>query len=195
MTKNILDIIQKRWSPYSLSPEYIENEKIKILIAAAGMAPSANNEQPWLFVYTTRENREKFSDFLEFLTESNRVWAQNAYALIISIARLNSSYNGKPNRYAFHDTGMAVGNLLTQASSMDLFVHQMAGYSIEKIREYFNLRDDTEPVAVMAVGYLGDGKNIPQELLQRDEKRRPRKLLHEFSFRDNLPPHFMKDKV
>jgi len=57
---------------------------------------------------------------------------QNAYALIISIARLNYSYNGKPNRYAFHDTGMAVGNLLTQASSMDLFIHQMADFQLKK---------------------------------------------------------------
>jgi len=53
-----------------------EDEKIKILIAAAGRAPSSNNEQPWLFVYTTRESVEKFNDFLEFLTESNRVWAR-----------------------------------------------------------------------------------------------------------------------
>jgi nitroreductase len=193
--RNILDIIEKRWSPYSFSSGYIEDEKIETLMAAAGRAPSANNEQPWLFLYTTKENKEKFDVFLGFLTESNRVWAKNAYALIISFARLNSSYNGKPNRYAFHDTGMAVANLLTQASSMNIFIHQMGGYSIEKVREYFKLKDDVEPVAVMAVGYIGDGTNIPEELHKRDEKRRPRKLLSEYSFKNSLPEDFKKKEL
>jgi nitroreductase len=192
---NILDLIEKRWSPYSFSSGYIEDEKIETLMAAAGRAPSANNEQPWLFLYTTKENKEKFDFFLGFLTESNRVWAKNAYAMIISFARLNSSYDGKPNRYAFHDTGMAVANLLTQASSMNIFIHQMGGYSIEKVRNYFNLRDDIEPVAVMAVGNIGDGTNIPEELHKRDEKRRPRKLLSEYSFKNNLPDYFKKKEL
>jgi nitroreductase len=193
--RNILDIIEKRWSPYSFSSGYIEDEKIETLMAAAGRAPSANNEQPWLFLYTTMENKEKFDVFLEFLTESNRVWAKNAYAIIISFARLNSSYSGKPNRYAFHDTGMAVANLLTQASSMNIFIHQMGGYSIEKVRDYFKLKDDVEPVAVMTVGYLGDGTNIPEELHKRDEVRRPRKLLSEYSFKNNLPEDFKKKEL
>lgn len=193
--RNILDIIEKRWSPYSFSSGYIEDEKIETLMAAAGRAPSANNEQPWLFLYTTMENKEKFDVFLEFLTESNRVWAKNAYAIIISFARLNSSYSGKPNRYAFHDTGMAVANLLTQASSMNIFIHQMGGYSIEKVRDYFKLKDDVEPVAVMTVGYIGDGTNIPEELHKRDEERRPRKLLSEYSFKNNLPEDFKKKEL
>ena len=156
------------------------------MFEAAGYAPSSNNEQPWMFVYTTREDKKVFDDYLGFLVDSNRVWAKNAYALIISMANTKYSLNGKPNRHAFHDTGMAVANLLLQALALDVYVHQMGGFSVEKVKEYFKLDNDTEPVAVMAVGYLGDNEQISPELLKRDEKRRPRKTVNLYTFRNSL---------
>ena len=106
--------------------------------------------------------------------------------LVISMARTRFSKSGKINRYAFHDTGMAVANLLLQALAMDVYVHQMGGFSVEMVKEYFSLDEDIEPVAVMAVGYLGDGYSLPPELLKRDEKRRPRKSVNEYSFKNSL---------
>ena len=182
----ILEIIQERWSPYSFSSAHVEEFKLKAMFEAAGYAPSCNNEQPWMFVYATRQDAEIFADYLGFLTESNRVWAQEAYAVIISMARTKFALNGKPNRWAFHDTGMAVENMLLQALAMDIYVHQMAGYSIEKVKEYFKLDETIEPVAVMAVGYIGDGNLLSPELLKRDEKRRPRKSLHDYAYKNSL---------
>jgi nitroreductase len=185
-TELILEIIQERWSPYSFSSAPVEDYKLKAMFEAAGYAPSCNNEQPWMFVYATQQNMEVFNNYTEFLADSNRIWAKHAYALIISLARTKFSLNGKSNRYAFHDTGMAVSNLLIQALAMDVYVHQMGGFSIEKVKEYFNLNDDIEPVAIMAVGYLGDGISLSPELLKRDEKRRPRKSVNEYSFKNSF---------
>src|SRR5665647_510094 len=70
------------------------------------------------------------------------------YAPSCNNARTKFSHNGKPNRFAFHDTGMAVSNLLLQAFAMDIHVHQMGGYSVEKVKNYFNLNEDMEPVAM-----------------------------------------------
>jgi nitroreductase len=81
---------------------------------------------------------------------------------------------------------MAVANLLLQALTLDVYVHQMGGYSVEKVKKYFKLGDDIEPVAMMAVGYLGDGSSLTPELLKRDEKRRPRKSVNEFVFKNSL---------
>jgi nitroreductase len=182
----ILEIIEERWSPYSFSSIPVEEYKLKAMFEAAGYAPSCNNEQPWVFVYATQQNHEVFDTFLGFMNETNQLWAKNAYAIIISMARKKFSHSGKPNRFSFHDTGMAVSNLLLQAFSMDIYVHQMGGYSVEKVRNYFNLTDDIEPVAMMGVGYLGDGESLPAELFKRDENRRPRKSLKEFAFKNSL---------
>jgi len=182
----ILEIIQERWSPVAFSSSKVEEYKLKAMFEAAGYAPSCNNEQPWLFVYSTHDEKEIFNDFLGFLAEGNKLWAKNAYALAVSMARTKFSYNDKPNRFAFYDTGMAVTNLLLQAQTLDIFVHQMGGYSIEKVKEYFSLGDGIEPIAMMAIGYLGDGSDLSPELLKRDEKRRPRKSVSEFVFKNSL---------
>jgi nitroreductase len=182
----ILEIIQERWSPYAFSPAPVEEFKLKAMFEAAGYAPSANNEQPWMFVYATRDDKKMFGTYLEFLADSNKIWASNAYALVISMARTKFSYNNKPNRFAFHDTGMAVSNLLLQAIALDIYVHQMGGYSVEKVKSHFKLNDDIEPVAMMAVGYLGDGSSLSPELQSRDEKRRPRKTVNEFVFKNDF---------
>jgi len=182
----ILEIIQERWSPYSFSSTPVEEFKLKAMFEAAGYAPSSNNEQPWIFVYTTQQDELIFNDYLDFLHDSNKIWAKDAYSLIISLARTKFNRTGRINRYAFHDTGMAVANLLLQALSMDVYIHQMGGFSVEKVKEYFRLDENIEPVAVMAAGYLGDGYSLPPELIRRDETRRTRKSVNEYTFRNSL---------
>jgi nitroreductase len=182
----ILEIIQERWSPYAFSSLPVEEFKLKAMFEAASCAPSCNNEQPWAFVYATQDEPEIFNEYVSFLADGNKVWARNAYALAISMARTKFSFSGRPNRYAFHDTGMAVTNLLLQAESFDIYVHQMAGYSVDKVREYLQLGEDIEPIAMMAIGYLGDGYGLTPDLLKRDENRRPRKSITEFVYRNSL---------
>jgi nitroreductase len=188
----LVNLILKRWSPYAFSSAPVEEIKLKTLFEAAGMAPSCNNEQPWLFVYTTQNNKEVFNYFLDFLFESNRIWAKNAFALAISLARMKFSFSGKPNRFAFYDTGMAVSNLLLQAASMEIYVHQMGGFSVEKVKEYLNVPDYIEPVAMMAIGYMGDRSSISTELQNRDANRRLRKEVDEFTFKDRLSDKVLK---
>jgi hypothetical protein len=38
----------------------------------------------------------------------------------------------------------------------------------------------------MAAGYLGDGMSLTTELLKKDEKRRPRKSVREYAFKNTL---------
>jgi nitroreductase len=192
--EDVLEILKKRWSPYAFSRKRIDDGKLEILFEAAGLAPSSNNEQPWLFVYVTRDNEKKFNEFLALLTESNRIWARHAWALIINLARSTYSYKGKPNMYAWYDTGMAVANLITQAAAMDIYIHQMGGFSVEKTREYFNLKDDIQPVSVMAAGHIGDGSLIPTALSERDKKRRPRKRRDLYTFKENLSGDYIKSQ-
>ena len=185
-TELILEIIQERWSPYSFASTPIEEFRMKAMFEAAGHAPSSRNEQPWVFVYTTRDDAKEFSEYLGFMDDSNSIWARNAYALVITMARTIYSHNGKNNRFALYDTGMAVANLLLQASAFDIYAHQMGGFSSEKVAAHFGLKDDLVPVTMMALGYLGDGSSLPDEVAKKDEVRRPRKHVFEIAFRNKL---------
>jgi nitroreductase len=123
---------------------------------------------------------------LDILEETNRLWARSAYALIVSLARKNFTYKNRLNKYAVHDTGMAVGNMLIQAASMDLYVHQMGGYDEGRLRSYFELGEEIEALAVMAIGYLGDASELSGDLLRRHSVRKTRKNLQEYAFRNRL---------
>lgn len=183
---SVLEVIRDRWSPYSFSSIRVEEEKLELLFEAARFAPSSMNEQPWLFIFTTKDDGKYFEIFLDFLYEGNRIWAKNAYVIGIVMAKTRFSKNDSPNRHSLYDTGMAVGNLLAQATSMGLYVHQMGGFSVDKVKKHFGADDYIEPVAMMAIGYLGDGTGLSDELKSRDKKRRPRKALNEFVFRNEL---------
>ena len=180
---SLIGPLSERWSPYSFSPEPVEPEKLISIFEAARRAPSSMNEQPWLFIFTDRSEPEVFGKYVDFLYDGNKAWAVYDPVLIVILARVNFLRNGKPKRHAFYDTGMAVANLLAQATAEGLYAHQMGGFYPERVKTGLGLDDSVEPVAMMALGYKGDGSGLSEELRDRDKVRRPRKNLSEFVFR------------
>ena len=49
--RQITSLIRNRWSPRSFSPEAISKEQLDTILEAATLAFSANNSQPWHYVY------------------------------------------------------------------------------------------------------------------------------------------------
>jgi nitroreductase len=176
------EIIRRRWSPRAFSDQIIEPEKLQSLFEAARWAPSSFNEQPWHFVIATKQNQEEFAALLNCLVEKNQQWARLAPVLMVSVAKLNFEKTGKPNRHAFHDIGLAMGNVCVQATAMGLFVHQMAGFSPEKVRELYHIPDGFDPVAGIAVGYPAQPDVLPWPFRAQEVGPRKRKPIDSFVF-------------
>jgi nitroreductase len=171
---SIHEPLARRRSPKGFLPRPVEAERLARLFEAARWAPSSFNEQPWRFIVATEDNHDEFEQLLRTLTPKNQEWAKHAGALIAVAAKLNLERNGKANRHALYDTGGAVANLTTQAVSLGLQVHQMAGFDSSKLRETVGIPWNYEPMAVLAVGYADE-----VSLLQ---KQRVRKELGELVF-------------
>jgi len=178
----IIELLQRRWSPRAFSDRMVEPEKLLSLFEAARWAPSSFNEQPWYFVFATSEKPAEHAQLLSCLIERNQEWARLAPVLMVSIAKLNFDRTGKTNRHAFYDVGMAVGNLMTQATALDLFVHQMAGFSPEKVAELYHIPPEFEPVAAIAIGYGGDVEALPESFRAAELGPRSRKPIQSFGF-------------
>jgi nitroreductase len=178
----IIELLKRRWSPRAFSDRMVEPEKLLSLFEAARWAPSSFNEQPWYFVLATREKPEEHAQLLSCLVEKNQEWARLAPVLMVSVAKLIFDRTGKPNRHAFHDLGMAVGNLLIQATALDLCVHQMAGFSMEKVAELYHIPREFEPVAVIAVGYGLDLEDLPEPVREFELGPRSRRPIPSFVF-------------
>jgi nitroreductase len=178
----IHDLLKRRWSPRAFSERPVEPDKLRSLFEAARWAPSSNNEQPWRFLVATRENKADWDRLFNCLVEGNRKWAHQASVLILSVASLKFEEDGSTNRHAFHDTGMAVENLIIQATALGLFIHQMAGFRVDQARADLKIPDGYEPVAMIAVGYPGDPATLPDYLRERELKPRERNSISEFVF-------------
>ncbi len=176
------ELILRRWSPRAFSSQAVEPEKILSILEAARWAPSSFNEQPWRFIIARREEAEEFDRLLACLSSGNQLWARHAPVLILFVAKLSFERNGKPNRHAFYDVGQAAAFLTLQATALNLFVHQMAGFDAARARDTYGIPDDFEPVAMAAVGYAGDPEQLPEDLRRSEMGPRSRKPLPDLVF-------------
>jgi len=101
---------------------------------------------------------------------------------MISVAKNTFDHNGKPNRCAPHDVGLASENMTLEAVAQGLATHGMAGIQIDKIREVYGLPEDCDPIAGWALGYGGDPELLEGTLKERELAPRERKELSEFVF-------------
>ncbi len=140
------------------------------------------NEQPWRFLIAKKEDSESFNNLLDTLKDSNKLWAKNAPALILTMAKQISEYSKDFNRHALYDLGNSVAQLTFQATSMDIYVRQMGGFNPEKARIVFAIPDNYLPVSVLAVGYKGEAENLPENLRIKEKAVRIRKNPDEIAF-------------
>jgi nitroreductase len=178
---NIHLILSDRWSPVAFSDKPVEQEKLDALFEAARWAPSSYNAQPWKFM-VAQKGDELYPVLFDLLNETNKQWARTAPVLVLSMAEMVPPGRSSKNRFAFHDTGMAVANLLAQATASRLSVHQMGGYDTEGARKVLRLPENYEPAAMIAIGYKGDPSVLPSDIASREKKERTRLPHSDFIF-------------
>ncbi len=182
----VIDLIANRWSPVVFSNKPINNKDLMSVFEAARWAPSSRNEQPWRFLYG-HNGDDVFNKIFNALMKGNQDWAKNAAVLIAVLAEKFSSYNEKPMKHYFYDTGAACALLQVQALSMEIYSHTMGGFSAKKLTESFSIPDNLEPATVIALGYPGDPEYAPKELSERDLTKRNRKDFSEIILNNTNP--------
>ncbi len=175
--------IEKRRSPVLFSQQLIGKDKLISLFEAARWAPSSYNIQPWRYIVSSKEYPEDFNRLYECLAEGNKEWTKNVPVLGLSIAETTSEYKFRTNKYAMHDVGLSMANLIFQGMSMGIYVHIMGGFDKELSREKLQIPGRFDPVAMFALGYPAKSTdNFSKELVKRENQRRRRKNINEFLF-------------
>jgi len=171
----------ERWSPRAFSSKPVEKEKLMSVFEAAKWAPSCYNDQPWLFLYATKE--EDLKIFKSILVEQNQAWANKAPVLAIVFARKNLEFNEQPNNWAEFDSGAAWMALSLQANKLGLYTHGMAGFKEDLAYDLLNVSPDKyKAIAAIAIGYMGEISQLPEDLQEREEisLRKPlSEIIHE----------------
>ena len=149
----ILPVVADRWSPYAYDPppSSVTNccrawkrpaGRRRATTSNPGRSSSLSaGTLPLSIVYWTAWSR------------ATAHWAQNAGVLIVTVVSKLFAKNGKPNRAAEHDMGLAAGNFVLQATALELQAHQMIGIESTKVRETYRVPENYEPLTAIALGY------------------------------------------
>jgi nitroreductase len=176
----LIDAIASRWSPVGFADRPVDPATLRACLEAARWAPSCYNEQPWAVLVTRKPDAAR-EQLFACLSERNRSWAHAAPVLLLAVARERFSKNGKPNRHAQYDTGQAVAMLIVQATALGLHAHQMAGFDAGQAARAFGIPADATPMAVVAIGHLGEVEDLSADLREREESPRSRRPLGEIA--------------
>jgi nitroreductase len=168
----IHDLIAQRWSGRAYDANQpVESRLLIALLEAARWAPSCYGEEPWRYLVWDRfQDPDGWQKAYACLTEGNRLWVKNAPLLLLSIASPNFSKNGKPNRWAQHDTGAASENLCLQAAGMGLMAHQMGGFDAALASSQFEIPEKYTCMAMIAVGHPAQAAILEDEKLRAQEQ-------------------------
>lgn len=169
-------ILETRRSPRAYSPDRVlDGTLLGPAFEAARWSPSSGNSQPWSFVVGFRGD-DVFTTLANTLASGNKVWADQASALVANIARMESD-EGKALSHSVYDLGQAVAHFSVQAMAGGLFVHQMGGFDADALATALDLDARHRVVTVMTVGFLGVVEDLPENLQEREVAARVRKPL------------------
>jgi nitroreductase len=178
---NLIEILLKRRSIRVFSEKEITESDMNQLFEVATQAPSAYNEQPWIYYYAMKKNTVAFNKFLNCLGEFNQNWAKNAQVLILSIGVKNYEQREGANRFFVHDVGSSNAFLALKATELGFQAHQMGGFDRQKAIDAFNLDSQKyEPVTMIALGFEPDYSKLAEDVKNAELAVRPRKKIENF---------------
>lgn len=167
-----------RWSPRAFTGEPIDEATLFSLFEAARWAPSANNSQPWRFVYA-RNGSPSWPLLFGLLNENNQKWAARASALVVLVSKTTHVRQGEtePSHLRNHsfDSGAAWASLAFQALHAGLRTHAIGGFNRDRAREVLGVPEGYSVEVAIAIGRQAERSSLPPELLEREQpnQRKP----------------------
>jgi len=174
-SSGVLASIDRRRARRAISAEPLDRNTVETLFRAAHLAPSCANNQPWRFVAV--DDPTPLTSIKEHLTSGN-YWADPA-PLIVGVASRADLDCEVPDGRTYHlfGCGLAVMNLMLQATHLGLIAHPIAGFKQKAIKAILELPSDFTLIALVIVGRPGDPSMLSTKHRAEESASRERKPL------------------
>ncbi|MDW8045203.1 MAG: nitroreductase family protein [Nitrososphaerota archaeon] len=150
---NVLDVIKMRRSIRRYKPDPVEREKLVSVLEAARLAPSARNMQPWHFIVTKPEVKEKLR------MAYNREWFIKAPVIIVACADPSRAWvRADGEEYWKVDVAIALQNLVLKATEEGLGTCWIAAFDEKAVKEVLNIPPHIRVVAMTPLGYPDEAR-------------------------------------
>lgn len=161
----VMDAIKNRRSIRRYEEREVEEEKIRLLLEAARLAPSAKNLQPWKFI-VVRE-KEKIEKLSKACCEQD--WIKTAPMIIVGCGlRKHTFRNGYPSNAV--DLSISLEHIVLQAVELGLGTCWIEAFYPDEVREILGIPQDVDVSGILTVGYPAESPEA-----------RPRKSIEEIT--------------
>ncbi len=173
----LLDAIRSLHPCTQYQSRPVPPEKLKTILAAARLAPSQHNLQPWRFVVVQDEERKRL---LAQCSNRGKLIAE-APAVIVAFAveeDIPVTIGGYISAYPL-DVAVAVDHLQLAATAEGLGTNWIIEFNDEKLRSVLHVPDGIHPIAVIPVGFPienngnsgthAEGRKSPDEIIAYNE--------------------------
>lgn len=165
------ELIHKRYSVRAYLPDPVSDEALHQVLAAAQIAPTAANRQPFQLVVIHTQGKED-----EVRRLYGREWFLQAPLVIVACGLPDQGWVrgfDKVN-YSIVDVAIAMDHLILAAADLGLGTCWIANFNPENVREALGLPEGVEPIAMTPLGYPADQpapkERKPLDMLVRYER-------------------------
>jgi nitroreductase len=151
----LIQLIKNRESIRSYDPQRpIEPEKLRTILEAGRLAPSAANRQPWKFyLISFAENLMKIRQCY------HRDWFKLAPHVLIVAGKRSKAWTREADGYNSLETDLtiAMDHMILAAESLDVATCWIGAFDVEKLHQSGILEEDEEVFAMTPLGYPEKG--------------------------------------
>ena len=152
------ELIARRYSVRAYKSDPVEEDKLKQVLDAARLAPTAANHQPFQFIVVRTADRQ---DELKRIYKAG--WFSQAPIVICACAVPDRAWSRMDSKnYGDVDVTIAMDHLILAATELGLGTCWIAAFDPVAARQVLGLPEDVEPVAFTPLGYPADKPKAKQ---------------------------------
>ncbi|MCL2359115.1 MAG: nitroreductase family protein [Nitrososphaerota archaeon] len=152
---DVFEAVQERHSIRNYQNKPVPKEKLKKILEAARLAPSARNIEPWHFIIVSdREKRQVLA---------KGVYAKFAAQAPLVIVALGDK-KASANWYAV-DTSLAVENMILTAVGEGLGTCCVGSFNEADVKTALKIPDNFEIIVMLTIGYTQKKLDLSSKLL------------------------------
>ena len=145
---DVAQAIRNRYSCRSYHDKPLEQDKLRAVLEAARLAPSAKNLQDWRFVVVTnRQTKKKVA-----AAANNQTFLETAGAIIVACT-VSDHVMRCGQAVGPIDVAIALEHMCLQATELGLATCWIGSFYPDKIKQIVGIPDEAMIVELLALGY------------------------------------------
>jgi nitroreductase len=146
---NVFDAIKKRSSVRSFMDKAVEEDKLRAVLEAGRLAPSANNLQEWRFIIVKDHEIKKKLAF----AANGQMFVGEAPVVIVACAVTDERVMSCGQLCYSIDVAIALDHISLAAVEAGLGTCWIGAFNEKKVKEILAIPEDVRVVQMMPIGY------------------------------------------